>query len=171
MLEEADAAAARGADALAEILGHGTAFDPSESEAGAAKAMARAVRIALDDAGVGPGEIDAVSLSANGSLTGDRAEASGIAAALGNGAAGVPVTAIKSMLGEALGASGGFQAVALLGTFREGLLPGVFGLESMEEDFPLTGAAAGTRSVAVRRALLTALGTDGHACAVVMGTN
>lgn len=171
VLEEADAAAARGANVLAEILGHGAAFDPSESEAGAAKALARAVRIALDDAGVGPGEIDAVSLSANGSSTGDRAEAAGIAAALGERAAGLPVTAIKAMLGEALGASGGFQAVALLGTFRDGLLPGVLGFEATEAGFPLTGAAADTRSVAVRRALLTALGADGHACAVVMGTN
>ncbi len=169
MLEDGAAASARGARALAEVLGHGAAFDPTESEAGAARAVARAVRIALDDAGVGPGEIDAVSLSANGGLTGDRAEAAGIAAALGERAAGLPVTAIKSMLGEALGASGGFQAVALLGTLGDGALPGILGFERTEKDFPLSGAAAGTRRVAVRRALLTALGTDGHACAVVMG--
>jgi 3-oxoacyl-[acyl-carrier-protein] synthase II len=171
MLEEGTAAAARGATVLAEVQGHGAAFDPAGSEAGAAQAVARAVRIALADAGIGPGEIDAVSLSANGSPTGDRAEAAGLAAALGNGAAGLPVTAIKSMLGEALGASGGFQAVALLGTFREGSLPGVLGLAATEAGFPLTGAAAGTRRVAVRRALLTALGADGHACAVILGTN
>jgi len=171
MLEEAEAAASRGARALAEVLGHGAAFDPTESEAGAARAVERAVRIALEDAGIAPGEIDAVSLSANGSPAGDRAEAAGIAAALGERAAGLPVTAIKSMLGEALGASGGFQAVALLGTFREGSLPGVRGLEATDAGFPLTGAVAGTRRVAVRRALLTALGADGHACAVVLGTN
>jgi 3-oxoacyl-(acyl-carrier-protein) synthase len=169
MLEEAEAAAARGARVLAEVLGHGAAFDPTESEAGAAKALARAVRIALDDAGIGPGEIDAVSLAANGSPAGDRAEAAGIAAALGESAAGLPVTAIKSMLGEALGASGGFQAVALLGIFGDGALPGIPGFEQSEAGFPLTGAAAGTRRVTVRRALLTALGTDGHACAVVIG--
>jgi 3-oxoacyl-[acyl-carrier-protein] synthase II len=169
VLEEAESAAARGAAVLAEVLGHGAAFDPTESEAGAAKAVARAVRIALDDAGIGPGEIDAVSLSASGSVTGDRAEAAGLAAALGERAAGLPVTAIKSMLGEALGASGGFQAVALLGTFRDGNLPGIHGLEATEAGFPLTGATAETRRVAVRRALLTALGADGHACAVVIG--
>jgi 3-oxoacyl-[acyl-carrier-protein] synthase II len=170
MLEEGEAASARGARALAAVLGHGAAFDPSESEAGAARAVARAVRIALDDAGVDPGEIDAVSLSANGSVTGDRAEAAGIAAVLGESAAGLPVTAIKSMLGEALGASGGFQAVALLGTLGDGALPGVLGFERTEKDFPLTGATVGTRRVAVRRALLTALGADGHACAVILGT-
>ncbi len=110
-----------------------------------------------------------MSVSASGSVAGDRAEAAGLAVALGYFGTGVPVTAIKSMLGEALGASGGFQAVAMLGTLRDGLLPGIRGLERTEEGFPLTGAAAGTRRVAVRRALLTALSADGHACAVVLG--
>jgi 3-oxoacyl-[acyl-carrier-protein] synthase II len=170
LLEAADEATARGAAALAEVLGHGAAFDAEGSEAGAADALARAVRIALDDAEVEPAAVDAVSVSANGSVVGDRAEAAGIARALGERAAGLPVTAVKSMLGEALGASGGFQAVALLGTLRDGALPGVRGLERTEEGFPLT-ATAGTRRIAVRRALLTALSTDGHACAVVLGAS
>jgi 3-oxoacyl-[acyl-carrier-protein] synthase II len=168
MLEEAGEAAARGAKALAEVLGHGAAFDPDGTEAGGARALARAIRIALDDAGIGPEGIDAVSASASGSVAGDRAEAAGIAAALGDHA-GLPVTAVKSMLGEALGASGGFQAVALLGTLRDGVLPGILGLERTEAGFPLAGALATTRGIAVRRALLTALSTDGHACAVVLG--
>jgi 3-oxoacyl-[acyl-carrier-protein] synthase II len=168
MLEEAGEAAARGARALAEVLGHGAAFDPDGTEAGGARALARAIRIALEDAGIGPEGLDAVSASASGSVAGDRAEAAGIAAALG-GHAGLPVTAVKSMLGEALGASGGFQAVALLGTLGDGVLPGILGLECTEEGFPLTGAVAATRGIAVRRALLTALSTDGHACAVVLG--
>jgi len=170
MLEEAGEAAARGARALAEVLGHGAAFDPDGTEEGGARALARAIRIALDDSGIGPEGIDAVSASASGSVAGDRAEAAGIAAALGvGGHAGLPVTAVKSMLGEALGASGGFQAVALLGTLRDGVLPGILGLERTEEGFPLTGAVAATREIAVRRALLTALSTDGHACAVILG--
>ncbi len=172
VLEDGAAAAARGARVLAEVLGHGSAFDPSETEAGAARAMARAVRIALEDAGIGPGEIDAASVSASGGVTGDRAEAAGIAAALGDRAADLPVAAVKSMLGEALGASGGFQAVAALGTlgmFGDSALPGIQGFERSEEGFPLTGAAAATRHVAVQRILLTALSADGHACAVVLG--
>jgi 3-oxoacyl-[acyl-carrier-protein] synthase II len=169
MLEEAGEAAARGARALAEVLGHGSAFDPEESETGAARALARAIRIALDDAGLGPGDVDAVSASANGGMRGDRAEAAGIAAALGDRAAALPVTAVKSMLGEALGASGGFQAIALLGTLRDGALPGILGLERTEDGFPLSGATATTREIPIRKALLTALSSDGHACAVLLG--
>jgi 3-oxoacyl-[acyl-carrier-protein] synthase II len=175
VLEEAGAAAARGATVLAEVLGHGSAFNPETgeeaeaAEAGAARALSRAIAIALADAELAPADLDCVSASANGSVVGDRAEAAGIAAALGDHAAALPVTAVKSMLGEALGASGGFQAVALLETLRTGSLPGILGLEAVEDGFPLTGAAAGTREVAVRRALLTALSTDGHACAVILG--
>ncbi len=169
MLEEAAGAAARGARVFAQVLGHGSAFDPSETADGAAQAVKRAVWNALEDAEAVPGDLDAVSVSASGSVAVDRAEAAGLAAALGASGVGVPVTAIKSMLGEALGASGGFQAVAMLGTLGDGLLPGIRGLERTEEDFPLTGAEAGTRRVAVRRALLTALSADGHACAVVLG--
>jgi 3-oxoacyl-[acyl-carrier-protein] synthase II len=172
VLEEAEAAAARGATVLAAVLGHGSAFNPAtgdDAESGGARALARAIAVALADAGLAPADLDAVSASANGSVAGDRAEAAGIAAALGERAAGLPVTAVKSMLGEALGASGGFQAVALVETLRTGSLPGILGLERVEDGFPLTGAAAATREVAVRRALLTALGTDGHACAVILG--
>jgi 3-oxoacyl-[acyl-carrier-protein] synthase II len=169
MLEEAAGAAARGARVYAEVLGHGSAFDPSESAEGAAQAVKRAVWIALEDAELSPGDLDAVSVSASGSVAVDRAEAAGLGVALGTFGVGVPVTAIKSMLGEALGASGGFQAVAMLGTLGDGLLPGIRGLERTEEGFLLTGAEAGTRRVAVQRVLLTALSADGHACAVVLG--
>jgi 3-oxoacyl-[acyl-carrier-protein] synthase II len=169
VLEEGEAARARGARVLAEVLGHGSTFDPEGTEEGAALALARAIRIALEDAGTGPEAVDALSAGASGSLAGDRAEAAAIAEVFGARAGELPVTAVKSMLGEALGASGGFQAVALLGTLNTGTLPGILGLETTEAGFPLTGASAAARQVAVRRALLTAFSTDGHACAVVLG--
>jgi 3-oxoacyl-[acyl-carrier-protein] synthase II len=169
MLEEAQVAAARGAEVAAEVLGWGSAFAASRKEGDAAAALARAVRLALEDAGVAPREIDVLSASASGSVAVDRWEALGVAAALGARAAELPVTAVKSMLGEAMGASGALQAVALLGTLSDGALPGILGLESVEEDFPLAGAVAELRRLAVRRALLTAAGADGHCCALVLG--
>jgi 3-oxoacyl-[acyl-carrier-protein] synthase II len=168
-LEEASAAAARGAAGLAEVLGHGSGFDPLGTEASAVRAVARAVRVALEDAGLEAGDVDAWSAGANGSVEGDRREALGVAAALGARAANLPVTAIKSMLGEALGASGGLQIVDLLAVLRDGTLPGILGLESPGEGFPLPGAGAATRQVRVRRALATSLSADGHAWAVVLG--
>lgn len=167
-LEPAAAAAARGAPALAEVLGHGAAFDPSGSEEGLAEALAAAVGEALAAAGLAPRDVDCAFVSASGSVTGDRAEARGLAAALDGRTATLPVAAVKSMLGEALGASGGLQAVALLGTLADGRLPGIAGLETTEPGFPLAAASAATRQIEVRRGLLTAVGADGHCAALVL---
>jgi 3-oxoacyl-[acyl-carrier-protein] synthase II len=168
-LEAAAAAAERGAPVLAEVLGHGSGFDPLGTETSAVRTVARAVRLALEDAEIGPDEVDALSAGANGSVDADRWEALGVAAALGARAADLPVTAIKSMLGEALGASGGLQIVALLGTLGEGVVPGILGLEHREAGFPLPAAEPVARRVKVRRALATSLSADGHAWAVVLG--
>ena len=169
LLEDAEEAAGRGASVLAEVLGHGAAFDPWGTEEGGAGAVARAVLLALEDAEVEPGDLDCLSASASGSVEVDRREALGVAAALGGRAADLPVTAVKSMLGESLGAAGGLQVVALLGTFADGVLPGIPGLDEVEAGFPLRGLAAGARPVRARRALVTALSADGHAAALVLG--
>lgn len=168
VLEDADSASEHQAAVLAEVLGHGSAFDPSGG-ADAANAVERAVRLALRDAGLAPEEIDSVSAGANGGKDQDRQEAAGIAAALGERAAGVPVTAVKSMLGEALGASGALQTVAALGTLQDGILPGIAGLEHLEDDFPLPGAAAASRRVGARTVLVTAAGSGGHCSALILG--
>jgi 3-oxoacyl-[acyl-carrier-protein] synthase II len=173
MLEEAAAAAARGAAVRAEVLGWGSAFAAEPGEAGLAAAVERAVRLALADAGAEPTEIGFLSASASGSREVDRAEALGVAAALGGRAASLPVTAIKAMLGEGLGASAAWQAIDLVETMGDGVLPGIAGLERLEPGLPLPGAAAATRRLAPaerRRALLTAAGADGHCAALVLGT-
>jgi 3-oxoacyl-[acyl-carrier-protein] synthase II len=167
-LEEAGEAERRGAPVLAEILGHGSAFDPTGGEQ-AADTLERAVRLALEDAGLGPEDVDAVSTGANGGVEEDRQEAAGIAAALGARAGSVPVTAVKSMLGEALGASGALQAVAALGTLADGVLPGISGLADLEEGFLLKGVSPVSRPIRARRILITVSGQGGHACALILG--
>jgi len=176
MLEDAAAAAERGAPVLAEVLGHGSGFDPLGTPESAARAVARAIRLALEEAGLGPLDVDALSAGANGSVDADRWEAAGVAAALGARAEILPVTAVKSMLGEALGASGGLQLVALLGTLEDGVLPGILGLEQTEEGFPFPGASPNARRLPGHRgsgavtALATTLSADGHAWAVLLGS-
>jgi 3-oxoacyl-[acyl-carrier-protein] synthase II len=172
MLEDAGAAAARGAAVRAEVLGWGVAFAAAGGEAGLAEGVERAVRLALADAGTAPAEIGCLSASASGSLAIDRAEARGIAAALGARAAALPVAAIKAMLGEGLGVSGAWQTLDLVETLADGLLPGIAGLESLEPGLPLRGGAAATRRLAPRelpRARVTVVGADGHCAALVLG--
>lgn len=170
VLEEERSACERGAHVIAEVLGHGSSFDPSrgtEPEP-AVCAVAGAIRRALADAAIEPAGLDAVAVSANGSVHGDRHEAHGIAAALGAAARRLPVTAVKAQLGEALGASGGFQAVALTEAMSTGRLPGIAGLETLEPDFPLAGATAAGRTLELQHGLLVAQGLDGNVCALVL---
>ncbi len=171
VLEEAAAARRRGAATAAEILGHGSAFDVSRGRRRepATRAVARALALALDDAGVGAGEIDAASLAANGSVEGDLHEALGFADAFGARARRLPVTAVKSQLGEALGASGAYQTLALVEAMRRGVLPGIAGLERRDEKLPFEAATAESRELAIRRGVVHAQGLDGNSCALVIG--
>jgi 3-oxoacyl-[acyl-carrier-protein] synthase II len=115
MLEEAGAAAARGARIYGEVLGHGSAFDSTRGgdPAAAAHTAERAIRAALADAGVEPAAIGRVSAAANGSPDGDEAEAAALRAVFGDRP--LPVAAPKEFLGETLGAAGALQVIALLG--------------------------------------------------------
>ena len=121
MLEDAESAAARGASVLGEIKGHGSAYDLSHGtvSAQAVAAIAQSMRLALHDAQLDVDAIGCLSASANGSVLGDRHEAQAVAAIFGGRASALPVTAIKSMLGETLGASGAMQTVALLEARRQ----------------------------------------------------
>jgi len=170
VLESAEGARRRGARILGALAGHGAAFDPSRRRdpASAARAVERAVLAALADAGLAAADLAFASLSADGSVDGDVAEARGVAAALGAAAYALPVTAVKSMLGEPLGAGGALQAAAALATFGDGRLPGIAGLEETDPEVPLGGVAAATREVRRGPALLTALDFDGNAFAVVL---
>jgi len=157
MLEEAESAAARGATALAEICGHGAAFDSARGTdpERAARAVARALSAALADAGLAPAEIDALSAAANGSRAGDAAEAAGIAAVFPD-RKDLPLAAIKGLAGEALGAGGALQVVDLLETLHDGRLAAV------------TGGDGEGRAMTVRHALVDAMGFDGQHAALVL---
>ncbi len=167
MLEEAGAAMERGAPILAEIRGHGNCYDPSRGgDERAADAVRRAVNLALEDSGTAASEIGAVSAAASGSVLGDRHEALGLAAAFGVDLP--PVTAVKSMLGEGLGASGAFATIALIESMRSGTLPGVRGLVELEAGLPPIDARPEAREVAARRGLVDAVGHDGNVAALIV---
>jgi 3-oxoacyl-[acyl-carrier-protein] synthase II len=167
MLESEASAARRGARVLGEVRGWGAAYDPSRGEdpGRGARAASRAVSRALARGGVDASKVDAVWASANGSVVGDRAEAWGLAAALDGRP--VPVTALKSMLGEGLGAAGGLALVDLLETLRDGRLAGIAGLEETDQWFRLS-ASPESREVAVGLALACAAGMDGQVSALLI---
>lgn len=170
MLEEWNAAEARGAHILGEVRGHGSTYAADESQKQMVSSIGRAMKEALKDAGMSPEEIACISASANGSVRADLDEAIAIGSVLNGTGPVVPVTAIKSMVGETLGASGSLQAIDLVETLRSHTLPGIRGLEDEKKDPRLP-------DLNFRRepgpfhggcGLINSIGLDGVACSMLI---
>lgn len=169
MLEEWESAMARGAVILGEIRGYGNTYNP-QHRAGknGIETIVRAILAAISDAGAALSEIDCISASANGGIQSDRDEANAINALWNGSRSGIPVTAIKSMTGETLGASGGLQAIALIETLRTGALPGIPGLEQVGPEMPHLNVSRQQRMIQARCGLVNSVGLDGHASALLI---
>jgi 3-oxoacyl-[acyl-carrier-protein] synthase II len=170
MLEDADSATARGARVLAEIKGHGSRYDcrRARDDEQATGTIARTMQLALHDAEMTPAELDCVSASANGSVRGDRREAQALKAIFQDCPDRVAVTAIKSMLGEALGGAGALQAAELVQAMHQQTLPGIPHLEQVEDRFLRQTISPLGREMKLRNGLINSVGFDGHCCSLVL---
>ena len=175
VIEEAEAARRRGATPYAELRGYGATSDahhmvqprPDGAEA------ARAVRIALADAGDDPGTIDYVNAHASSTPLGDVAEARALEQALDGHAAAVPISGTKALYGHPLGATAAIEAAIAALTIRDGWAPASVNLDEPDAEIgPLLrglirdpGGLAGT----YRRVLSTSFGFGGLNAALVLG--
>jgi 3-oxoacyl-[acyl-carrier-protein] synthase II len=173
VLEEAGAAARRGATPYAEVLGYGATSDAHHMVQPRAdgREAARAATIALDDAGVEPGAIDYVNAHASSTPLGDAAEARAIAAALGERASTVPVSGTKALYGHPLGASGAIEAAICALAIRDGWAPASINLD--EPDAEISGLLPGLlrepRAGRYDRILSTSFGFGGLNASLVLG--
>ena len=169
MLEELASAQQRGARILAEIKGHASGYDISRGhdQAKGVEVLSRTLRQALEGAGTKADQVDAISAAANGSVVQDRCEALALAEVFAM-KPDIPVTAVKGALGEPLGAGGALQAVDLVETMDDGVLPGVVGFERTNADAPLKGVSRENRPVDLGHGLVSATGFDGHCAALVL---
>lgn len=126
ILEEREAAIARGANILAEIVGYGATSDafhmvqPSPEGEGAQRAM----KLALDDAKLNPDDLDYVNAHGTSTPMGDIGELEAIKKVFGAHATnGLAVSSTKSMSGHLLGGAGGLETVLCVLAIRDGLLP------------------------------------------------
>src|SRR5690606_28385344 len=125
VLESLEHARARGAEPLAEITGYGMSADayhitlPKPGGMGAAKAM----RAALDDAGLVPEDIGYINAHGTSTPATEATETAAIKIALGDAAYGVPVSSTKSMTGHLLGGAGAVEAIISILAMRNGVLP------------------------------------------------
>lgn len=165
VMEDAEAARARGAHIYGEIAGYATTFDPAPGS-GRPPGLGRAARLALADARVGPEEVDVVFADAAGLPALDRAEALVLRDLFG--VHGVPVTAPKSLTGRLLSGGGALDVVAALLSIRDGVIPPTFGTASVPVDYGLDLVVGEPRRAAVETALVLARGRWGFNAAAVV---
>jgi 3-oxoacyl-(acyl-carrier-protein) synthase len=110
-----------------------------------------------------------VSASANGGRATDAAEAAAIADVIPAAGGRTAVYSIKSMTGEALGASGAFQLVASLMTIVEGVVPPTVNFSAGDPGSPLRGVSASSRPVSAPVTLINATSCDGIHASLVVG--
>ncbi|HET6551402.1 MAG TPA: beta-ketoacyl-[acyl-carrier-protein] synthase family protein [Solirubrobacter sp.] len=170
VLEELAAAERRGATVLAEIRGFGASNDAYHMTAPRpdGRDAARAVTIALRDAGVEAGEIGYVSAHASSTPLNEIAEANALRLALGEHAANVPVSGTKGLHGHALGATGAIEAaITVLGLSR-GTLPGTCNLQQLDPQVNLHVLQEPQRTK-TGLALSTSFGFGGMNAALLIG--
>jgi len=166
LLEEHDHALARGAQILGEVGGYGSSCDaghitdPDETGEG----PARAIRIAIAEAGIDPARIGHVNAHATSTPVGDIAEARAIVA---GGVGHATVSATKSLHGHTLGAAGGIEAVAALMTLVRGVLPATANLDDPECE-PALDHIRETRTAQIEAAISNSFGFGGHNAAILL---
>jgi 3-oxoacyl-[acyl-carrier-protein] synthase II len=124
-LETNDLAQQRGARMRAEVLGSGMSNDAYHCSAPepAGRGLAKAMKRALQDAGLSPEQITYINAHGTGTETNDRAECKALRKVFGERAASVPVSSTKSMVGHCLGATGALEAMASIVCAEAGVLP------------------------------------------------
>jgi 3-oxoacyl-[acyl-carrier-protein] synthase II len=164
VLERLDSALARGAEPLAELAGYGCTCDafhisaPLESGAGAAKAMA----MALKHAGLRPEDVDFISAHGTATDLNDPMETRAIKTVLGEHAYKVPVSGTKSMTGHMMGATGALEALLCVQAIRTGKVPPTLNLNTPDPQCDLDYVPNVARDVPVRVAMTNAFGFGGH---------
>jgi 3-oxoacyl-[acyl-carrier-protein] synthase II len=170
VLEELEAAAKRGAKIYGEIAGYGATCDAYHrvrlAEDGTEPA--RAMQLALQDAGVAPEQIDYVNLHGTSTVLNDRIETQAIKNAFGAHAYKIPLSATKSNVGHPQGASGAAGLGATLLALNENIVPPTINLDEPDEACDLDYTPNAAREKAVQVALCNCIGFGSKNSALVV---
>ena len=169
ILESMEHALGRGAEILAEVSGYGVSSDafhavqPDEDGAGAARAM----RWAIEDAGMQPSDIDYINAHGTSTPKNDMVETLAIKNVFGEGAYDVPISSTKSMIGHALGGAGALEAVACIKTIRDGIIHPTINYETADPDCDLDYVPNKARKAQINTVLSNSFGFGGQNACVV----
>ena len=157
--EEREAALARGADVLAEVIGFAMTSDAGDLVAPSVDGAARAMAGALRDAGIAAQEVGYINAHGTGTAANDRTEAAAIRMVFGD--APPPVSSTKAMHGHLIGATGAVEALACLMALRDGVIAPTIGFEEVDPDCALDVVPNIARRATVEVALSNAFAFGG----------
>ncbi len=175
VLEEAEAARARGARILGELAGYGSTSDAHHLTAPepTGRPAARAITLALTDAGITPAEVSYVNAHGTSTPLNDAAETQALKLALGEHAGRIPVSSTKSAIGHLLGAAGAVEAIATVQALNDRLIPPTLNYEVPDPELDLDFVPEGARRLAVANgsppaAVSNSFAFGGHNVALVI---
>jgi 3-oxoacyl-[acyl-carrier-protein] synthase II len=169
VVEELEHAKKRGAKIYCELAGYGLSADayhqtaPPEDGEGAARAM----KMALDHAGVSPNQVDYINAHATSTGLGDIAETRAIKAAFGEEAKKVSISATKSMTGHLLGGAGVVETVICALAIRDGVIPPTINLDNPDPLCDLDYTPHKAKEKKIRVAINNSFGFGGHNATLV----
>ena len=164
ILEELEHAKARGAKIYAEVVGYGATCDayhitsPLEDGSGAARAM----ELAMEEAGVKPEEVTYINAHGTSTHHNDLFETRAIRKAFGDAADHVLVNSTKSMVGHLLGAAGGVEAVVCAKSIQDGFVHQTVGTKEADAECDLNYCIGAPVETDVKLAMSNSLGFGGH---------
>ena len=170
VLEELERAMARGAAVFGEVIGYATTDDanhmvqPAPGGSGAARAM----RLALRDAGLSPSEIDYVNAHGTSTQLNERLETEAIKTVFGDDAYRVPISSTKSMTGHLLGAAGSLEAAFCLQAMADGCIPPTINQRTPDPNCDLDYVPNVARAATLTHVMTNSMGFGGHNASLIL---
>jgi 3-oxoacyl-[acyl-carrier-protein] synthase II len=170
VLESLEHAQARGARVLAEVSGYGTTNDayhisaPAENGHGAVLCM----RMALNDGGFQPEDIDYINAHGTSTQLNDKSETAAIKTVFGEQAPNTPISSTKSMTGHLLGASGALEAVICCKALQSQIAPPTINYETPDPECDLDYIPNKARQFKIERVMSNSFGFGGHNATIII---
>ncbi len=164
VLESLESAQARGADIIAEFVGYGATGDASHITAPASdgSGAARAIKIALEHAGMDKSEVTYINAHGTSTPLNDKFETLAIKTVFGDNAYNIPVSSTKSMTGHSLGTAGAWETIACALAVKNDVVPPTINYTTPDPNCDLDYVPNEAREVSMNAALNINLGFGGH---------
>ncbi|WP_102271828.1 beta-ketoacyl-ACP synthase II [Cytobacillus massiliigabonensis] len=164
VLEELEHALARGAHIYAEIIGYGATGDAYHitAPAPAGEGGARAMKMAIEDGGLKPEDIDYINAHGTSTDYNDKFETLAIKEVFGEHAYKLAISSTKSMTGHLLGAAGGIEAIFAVKSIQDGVLPPTINYETPDPECDLDYVPNKSRKKEIKAVISNSLGFGGH---------